>query len=123
MNTAPAWTIAALSVGIAVMLVAPLCVSLLPTQAVWTDEQAEAFTKAGNDLHAASHSHSQSTGASHSHGQPDAASFEAAKRAYEAQRAKLEAAQSRGGWLKWTLRLFGAAICAVGVWGYWRARQ
>jgi hypothetical protein len=104
------------------MLVAPLCLGVLPTQAVWTDAQAEAYTKAGNDLHAASHSHS--SGGGHSQGsQADAAALEAAKKAYEAQRAKLEAAQSRGGWLKWGLRILGAAICAAGVWGYWKAKQ
>ena len=124
MNT-PAWTIAALVAGVAIMFLGPLIVDRTATTIVWTDEQAEARSKAAADLHSASyggHSHDPVHKHTHKTPAPDDPELVAIRAAYDEQEAKFVAAASRQGWYKIGLRALGVIVAGVGVGGYVRAR-
>ncbi|MCI0357442.1 MAG: hypothetical protein L0211_03030 [Planctomycetaceae bacterium] len=123
----PPWTSIALLVGLVLMLAGPLAVSLLlPTSAVWTNEDADKLSQASANLHAAIHAHG---GHDHGPAHPAGASesslpaLAAAQREYDAQQSRLEASRSRQGWLESGARLLGVVIAACGIAGYIMARR
>jgi hypothetical protein len=117
-----AWPPIALAAGILLMLAASLLVALVPEQAVWSDADAASLQKASADWHGASHQHNHAAHA-HESSHAEQGNSVAAQSEYERQQARLNAAQSRGRWLVWGLRLLGITIAAVGVWGYVQTRK
>jgi len=129
----PLWTALALIVGLLLMLLGPLAVSLfLPAQAIWTNEDAEKWSQASANLHAAVHAHG-SHGHDHSSGQaahgptehhdPPTAELAAALKDYEAQQARLETSRSRQNWLVHGSRILGVLLAAAGIAGFFRANR
>lgn len=114
------WPIPLLVVGVLLLLLAPWVANLIPTSAVWSDEDARQYTRASAELHAASHgagqhNHAHATGEHH-----DRATAQAAFDAIQARRDRA------GRWpvlVKRLLQATGIAVCGIGVWGYLRGRR
>lgn len=90
---------------------------------VWSDDQARAYTEAAAAYHSAklgAHSHAIGD-TKHGNSQPIEA-VEEAERRFLAEQNRLEAAQHRGSFVAWSLRLLGllSLIAGVGLW--WRGR-
>lgn len=90
----------------------------VPTQSVWTDQQAEELGQASARFHAASFGKDHS----HEHGQPHAHQvnyrsdeYQTAKAAYDAQRGDLERSLERQTWIKYGMVLTGVLIAGWGV--------
>jgi hypothetical protein len=122
----PVWTIVAMAIGLALMLLGPLLVGTLPAQAVWSDESAREYQKAASDLHEATYGagHSHEAGRAHVHKTPapDDPTVLAARAAFAEQETRLNAARARPFWLEVAVRALGAIVAAVGVGGYFRAK-
>jgi hypothetical protein len=129
----PLWTALALVVGLLLMLLGPLAVSLfLPTQATWTNEDAEKLIQASANLHAANHAHGShshvhgngqvATGMAEHHDQPTA-ELAAAQKDYDTQQARLETSRSRQNWLVHGSRFLGVLLAAAGIAGYFLAQR
>jgi hypothetical protein len=119
------WSVSAIAAGIALMLAGPLLFAVAPTQTFWTNADQAQYQKAAADFHASTfqlpaHKSEKNTPSTYD---PVAAKirYDAAKGAYEQQRARLSAAQSRPFWLSWLLRLAGIGLAAVGLYGYFAA--
>ncbi|MEX2176036.1 MAG: hypothetical protein WD872_16865 [Pirellulaceae bacterium] len=128
MKQAPVWTSVAIVLGLATMLAGPpLVAQLLPTSAVWTDADAEAYTRAATDLHgaAAGHSHAHGAGENHRHApvSPDDPGLIAAEEAFRTQQARRDGASARRGWLAWGVRMLGVLVAGAGVAGYLAAKR
>jgi hypothetical protein len=116
--------------GVLLLAAAPLVVGIFPAAAAspWTDADQAALQKASGDFHAVNSILADgSRGTLAGHGDQafnpvaEKARHSAAKAELEKQQARLTAAQSRPGWVLWTLRVVGVAAAAAGVWGYFRA--
>lgn len=117
------WTTAALAVGVVLMLIGPLLVSLaLPLDAQWTDDDARAYSQASADLHAAGHAqahrHEHPGQTNHEHAQLEPPVAETAQAAFDRQKARLDAAERRHGWLQLAARGVGVLLAAAGIGGY-----
>jgi beta-glucosidase-like glycosyl hydrolase len=125
----PLWTSLALVAGLLLMLVGPAISYLLPTEAMWTNEDAEKLSQASANLHAAIH---VSLSHDHEHGQVAAGKPErshqsipelaAAQAEYDRQQARLTASVSRRDWLWYGAPILGALIASAGIAGHFLAR-
>lgn len=117
------WPVPTLIVGVVMLLIAPWVPRLIPTSAVWSDEDARQYAQASADLHAKAH-------AGHSHGQPGhdhahagaAEEKAAAQAAFDAVQARRDSAARLQSGTQYTLQAFGLVACIVGVWGYLKHR-
>jgi hypothetical protein len=101
--------------------------SMFPPESRWTDEQAEEHARAGTQFHHLSHpgghahpkgeSHSHSHSHSHAEHKVNSAELEAVRLRWEASKAALAAATTRGDVTANWLRYGGAAAALVGVVG------
>ncbi|MDX1946860.1 MAG: hypothetical protein SFU86_15770 [Pirellulaceae bacterium] len=112
-------------VGLAVMFFGPLAFDTLPPQTVWTDEDAQAYSKAGADLHSATYGANHTHEPGHKHAIPaaDDPALVAAREAFQVQAARLHKAQSRQVWMKWGIRVVGILLAGGGVVGYLLAQR
>jgi hypothetical protein len=125
------WPPIALAAGVLLMLLAPLAVTAVPLKVTWTDDDQRAMQQASAEYHASLHDHGSHNHRGHEHpptdvsGSPPPAdrAAENARLQYEWHQARLAAAQSRGTWILWGLRLTGVVLAGLGVWGYLRARR
>lgn len=118
---------AAIVVGLLVLGGGPVALSVVPTQAFWSDEQQAAYEKASTAAHAAAFGGEHDHGSSHS-AEPvmdsDALAERDATRAeFEKHFATLKAAQQSQRWLGIGCRILGATIAAGGVLLYFRSAR
>ncbi len=104
-------------VGLLLMLVGSWSEIVVPTRAVWTDEQAKEYEKASADMHGSSYGKSHDHSKEHSHNEPDRSSPEylKAKEAFDRSRAQLDRAVSRQTWIKYGIILSGVLIAGYGI--------
>jgi hypothetical protein len=103
-------------VGLVLMFVGYVQESIMPTSAVWTDEQAKKFSENSARMHNAAysgHDHSKE----HAHGEPDRSSPEylKAKADFEKSKADLAAALGRQAWMKYGIIMLGVVIAGYGI--------
>jgi hypothetical protein len=108
---------AAMIVGLVLMASGYFSPSVMPTQAVWNDEQAQEYGQTAARLHNASY------GATHDHSQQHAhdedphksPEYVAAKEAFEKSKSALDRARSRQSWVKYGLVFVGVIITGFGI--------
>lgn len=106
----------AMIVGLVLMFFGYVQESIVPNNAVWTDEQAKTYSENSARMHNAAysgHDHSKKD----SHGEPDRSSPEyvKAKADFEKSKADLAAALNRQVWMKYGIILLGVAIAGFGI--------
>ena len=129
----PLWTSLLLVAGLLLMLVGPFAVSyLLPTEAIWTNEDADKLSQASANLHAAIHvslSHDHNHDRGHvAAGKPERSDqpipeLAAAQAEYDRQQARLTVSISRRDWLWYGAPILGALIASAGIAGHLLARR
>lgn len=125
----PLWPPTLIVLGLVLLATSLFVSSIVPASSRWSDEDGRALQKAASELHSASYELPQpSDGVGPDSGKwpgydPVAAKakYDAAKREYEKQSARLEKARTGSAWLPWTMRALGALLAIVGVAGYVRA--
>lgn len=106
----------AMIIGLALMAFGYVQESLVPTSAVWTDEQAKTYSENSARMHNAAysgHDHSKENG----HAEPDRNSPEylKAKADFDKSKADLAAALHRQTWMKYGVILLGVVIAGFGI--------
>lgn len=113
-----AWPAVAMIVGLSLMGVGYWYESLVPTQSVWTDEQARELGEASARFHSASFGkdHSHDPGSSHSHDvDHQSPEYQQAKAVYEAKQGELDRSRQRHVWIKYGIVLTGVVMAGWGV--------
>lgn len=128
----PLWTSLALVAGLLLMLLGPLAVSLwLPVEAVWTNADAEKWSQASANLHAAihaqthahNHDNDQVAHGKVEHRDKDMPDLATAQAEFNAQQARKDASLARPQWLGFASRVLGVLLAAAGVGGYFLANR
>ena len=106
----------AMIIGLALMAFGYVQESIVPNNAVWTDEQAKTYSENSARMHTAAyagHDHSKES----AHGEPDRKNPEYlnAKADFEKSQADLAAALSRRAWTKYGVILLGVVIAGYGI--------
>lgn len=118
MNQSPVAAILML-IGLLLMFLGYMSESALPTSAVWTDQQAEAFQKASATMHGANYGKAHDHSKEHSHDgpAPDRSSPEylQAKADFDKSRIELDRAVSRQAWIKYGIIFTGVLISGCGI--------
>lgn len=112
------WPVIALVCGILLIVAAPWSGVLLPTSAVWSDEDAAEYTRAAADLHSKSYEASAAANHGHSHAGGTAEEKAAAQAAFDSIRDRRDAAIYRRTLLKYALQGLGILAAIAGLWGY-----
>jgi hypothetical protein len=108
----------AMVVGLVLMLVGNWFQVELPVSAVWTNEQAQEYSKASADLHAAGYGAGHSHDQAHSHDAEElkkSAQYIAAAAAFDKVKADLNRAHSRQAWFKYGLIILGVMFATAGI--------
>jgi hypothetical protein len=108
-SPAARWPAAVLVAGVLLLAASPLLPRLVPTRAVWTDADAQAYNAAATDLHAKTFAR-----------QDDART--AAQRNFDQMQARLRAARSQQNWPKYAALTAGVLLIVVGIAQYARQR-
>lgn len=119
------WPIPTLILGVVLLVLAPWSPNLIPSSAVWSDEDAQEYTRASADLHAKSYeSHNHGSGShGHAHIGGTAEERAAAQAAFDAIQTRRDSAGRLPSAIKYALQAIGVAACAAGVWGYFKTRR
>jgi|GEM_PF-5396807 len=119
------WPMPLLLVGVLLLVLAPWSANLIPTSAVWSDEDAREYTRASADLHAKSYEASQHGSGHHGHSHTGGTKSEkaAAKAAFDAIQGRRDRAGLLPKLLRYSLQAVGLAACAAGIWGYLKGRR
>jgi hypothetical protein len=127
MKQPPAWTIGLMMTGLAITFLGPVVVGwLVPPQAVWSEEDAAAWSKAGAELHSAIHTHGKDDQHDHgdaTHAESTNVSLENAQSNFDLQQQRLKSSQSRRSWLLLGARALGVVLAIAGVAGFIANRQ
>ncbi len=126
----PVWPLAAMLLGLALLVLVPLILAATPAQTYWSDADQAQYQRASADFHAAAYSlPSSEDGTAFNRPRPGydpvaaKAKYSQAKAEWERQSTRLQAVQSRRHWLLWGLRLIGAGLTVAGIIGYLRSKR